>query len=136
VATLHSGRLRGACPDRRAEVERDRDNYAAPHVTEGTPPGRAHVTVALDVGRDDVTDLNVGAVRRIESVTGTDEAFELRLEFGEFALPRPDVLQFGQREWTWAQGTAPSRRRSRMLATKPSRPRHPRTAEPHPHWPR
>jgi hypothetical protein len=40
--------------------------------------------------------LGVGAVRRIESVTASDEAFELRLELGELTLPRPDVIQLGQ----------------------------------------
>jgi glycine/D-amino acid oxidase-like deaminating enzyme len=40
----------------------------------------------------------VGAVRRFESVTASDEAFELRLEFGELALSRPDVIQLGQEQ--------------------------------------
>ncbi len=45
-----------------------------------------------------MTYLNVGAVRRIESVTAVDERFELRLEYGEFTLPRPGVLQLGQEQ--------------------------------------
>ena len=61
-------------------------------------PGRAYVTAALVVRRDDVTYLDVGAVRRIESVTAADEPFELRLEYGEFTLPRPGVLQLGQEQ--------------------------------------
>ena len=72
MATLHPGRVSGACPERRAEVERDRDDYAAPHLTECTPPGRTHVAVGLGVRRDDVTDLDIGAVSRIESVTASD----------------------------------------------------------------
>ncbi len=59
---------------------------------------RARVAVELVVRRDDVTYLNVGAVRRIESVTATDEAFELRFEHGELTLPRPGVRQLGQEQ--------------------------------------
>lgn len=47
---------------------------------------------------DDVTDLNVGAVRRIESVAASDEAFELRLEYGELTLSRADIIQFGHEQ--------------------------------------
>ncbi len=90
---------RVACRERRAAVEHDRGDYAAPHLIECTPPTRAHVVVvALDVRRDDVTYLDVSAVRRIESVTATDEAFQLRLEYGELTLPRPDVTQLGQEQ--------------------------------------
>jgi len=42
-----------------------------------------------------VTDLDVGAVSRIEWLTVTDEAFERRLEQGQLTLPRSDVRQLG-----------------------------------------
>ncbi len=67
-------------------------------VSRGVLSGQGYVAAALVVRRDDVTYLNVGAVRRIESVTAADEPFELRLEYGEFTLPRPGVLQLGQEQ--------------------------------------
>ncbi len=45
-----------------------------------------------------MTDLNVGAVSRIESVTASDETFQLRLEYGELTLPGPDVIQLGHEQ--------------------------------------
>lgn len=44
------------------------------------------------IGRDDVTDLGVGAVRGIEPVAAADETLQLCLEVGEFTLPRADVI--------------------------------------------
>lgn len=44
-----------------------------------------------------MTDLGA-SVRRIASVTATDETFQLRLKFGELTLPRPNVIQLGQEQ--------------------------------------
>ena len=42
-----------------------------------------------------MTDLSVGAVGWIESLTATDEAFEFRFEAGEFTAARPNLAQLG-----------------------------------------
>ena len=64
----------------------------------GVPKNSGSPWMRSRVRRDDVTDLGVGAVGWIESVTAADEAFELRLERGELTLPGPDVFPLGHQQ--------------------------------------
>lgn len=45
---------------------------------------------------EDVADLSVDAVCRIESVPAVDQAFELCFQVGELTLSCPDVAQLGE----------------------------------------
>lgn len=53
---------------------------------------------SLPVAGDDVADLGVGAVRRVEVGTATDEAFELCFQPDELALSRPNGVQLGNQQ--------------------------------------